>query len=165
MLFQKQKRHDRMRAQPHKTRHPPPKHPAHALDPIDPAQQPPQPLLLLRGHDPRLHHVHGTTDRGSDKPGQETGAEMRGKIILERGSREDDALAAIVTRELARGHEHGAHAVGQDAAEERAPAFVAGHADEAVERVGVVAAGGRGEGGVVLHADVEDVGGVAGYAA
>ena len=74
-------------------------------------------------------------------------------------------LEPVVARELRRRHEHGAQAVGPHAAEEAAPAFFAGHAEQAVEGVVVVPALRRGQSGVVLHADVEDVGRVAGYAA
>ena len=77
MLLQEQKRHHRMRAQTHKTRHPPTKHPPHALHPKHPPQQPPQPFLLRRRHDTRLDDIHRTTNRRRHEPGQETGAEMR----------------------------------------------------------------------------------------
>ena len=165
MLLQEQKRHHRMRAQTHKTRHPPAKHPPHPLHPKHPPQQPPQPFLLRRRHDTRLNNIHGAANRRRHEPGQKTGAEMRVQVIVQGRARQDQRFEPVVGGQLRSGHEDGAHAVGGDAPEKGARAFLAGHADEAVEGVGVVAAVGGGEGGVVLHADVEDVGGVAGDAA
>lgn len=81
MLFQEQKRHHRMRAQPHKTRHPPAKHPPHALHPKHPPQQPSQPFPFRRRHDTRLNDIHGAADRRRHEPGQKTGAEMRVQVI------------------------------------------------------------------------------------
>lgn len=115
MLFQKQKSSNRMRSQPHKTRHPAPEHPTHAflLDGL--AQQPQQALRLLRAHNPRLDHVHGTADRRRHEAREQGGREVRRQIILERRVREQDPLESVVARELARRHEHGAYAVGPDA--------------------------------------------------
>lgn len=79
--------------------------------------------------------------------------------------REQQILEHIVRRQLRRGHQHGAHAVRPDAAEERAPAFLACHADQAVDGVAVISPLGRGQSAVVLHADIDDVGGVTGDAA
>ena len=84
---------------------------------------------------------------------------LRGRMLQHR------ALEPIVAGQLRGRHEHGPHAVGPHAAEEAAPAFFARHADQAVDGVVVVSALGRGKRGVVLHAYVEDVGRVAGYAA
>ena len=90
---------------------------------------------------------------------------MRCQIVFRGCMLEHGALEAVVAGELRCGHQHGAHAVGPYAAEEAAPAFFARHAYQAVEGVFVVAAFGRRERGVVLHADVEHVRGVASYAA
>ncbi len=98
MLFQKQERSNRMRPQPYKTRHPPPKHPPHALRPPYPRQQPRQTLLLLRAHHPRLDHIHRAADRRRHKPSEERRAEMRGQVIFQRRVREQDALEAVVGR-------------------------------------------------------------------
>ena len=78
---------------------------------------------------------------------------------------QDRALEAVVAGELRRRHEHRPHAVRPHAAEEAAPAFFARHAHQAVNGVLVVSPFGGMERGVVLHAYVEDVGGVAGHAA
>ena len=165
MLFQKQKSSNRMRAQPDKARDPTPKDPAQAFGLVDPRQQPDDAFLLLRTHHPRLDHIHGAADRGRDKAGQEARREMSRQIVFRGRMLQHGALEAVVAGELRRGHQHGAHAVGPHAAEEAAPAFFARHAYQAVEGVFVVAAVGVRERGVVLHADVEHVGWVAGYAA
>ena len=90
---------------------------------------------------------------------------MRGDVVGKGEGVEEHVFDGVVGRELRGVHEDGARGVGGYAAEEGRGAFVAGHAQEAVERVFVVAAGGGRFAHVGLHADVEDVAGVAGYAA
>ena len=76
-------------------------------------------------------------------------------------------LKAVVGGELTCGHETCADAVGTDTSEAVAPSsgLVDSHLIEALKGVSVVSTLGGGEGAVILHADVEDVGGVAGDAA
>ena len=165
MLFQKQERSNRMRPQPDKTRYPPPKHPSHALSFVYTPQQTNQPLFLLGAHHPRLNHIYRTAYRRRHKPSCETRREMRRQVIRRGRMRQQHSFEPIIARKLRRGHEHCAHTVRPDPAEETAPAFFARHTDQAVEGVVVVPAFGAGQGGVVLHADVENIGRVASYAA
>lgn len=170
MLLQKQKRGNRMGPQPHKTRHPPPKYPADAFIPDRPGQQRQHAPLRPRrpldaAHDARLDHIDGTAHRRGHEPGQQGRREVGRRVVPHRCPGQQGALEGVVAGELAGRHEDGAQAVRPDAAPEAAPAFLARHADEAVDGVAVVAALGGWQGGVVLHAHVEDVGWVAGDAA
>ncbi len=165
VLFQEEESGHRVRAQPHKAGHPAPEHPPNAFTLDRPAQQPEQALRLLGAHDARLDHVDGTADGGRDEAREQGGGKVRRQVVVERGVGQQGALEAVVAGELAGRHEHGAHAVGPHAPPEAPPAFLSRHAEEAVDGVFVVASLVGGEGGVVLHADVEHVGGVAGDAA
>lgn len=84
MLFQKQKGSDRMRSQPHKTRHPAPEHPPDALMLDGPAQQSQQALAVLGAHDSRLDHVHGTAHRRRHEAREQGRREVRRQVILQR---------------------------------------------------------------------------------
>lgn len=165
MLLQEQERRYRMRAQPDETRHPSSKHPRDAFRSVHVDQQGPHAFALLGAHDARLDDVHGAADGGGDEAGQEAGAEVRGEVIVQWRVGEYESLEAVVRGELGCRHQDRTHAVRQYAPEKGPPSFLPCHAHQAVDGVFVVAAGGGGQGGVVLHADVEDVGGVAGDAA
>lgn len=88
MLFQKQKRNDRMRPQPNKTRYPPPKHPPNTFNPINIRQQPHHSLRFPSTHNPRFDHIHRTAYCRCYKAGQERGAEMQAEIVREGCVRE-----------------------------------------------------------------------------
>ncbi len=75
------------------------------------------------------------------------------------------SLERIVRSQLRRRHQQCARAVGPDAAPEARDAFFAAHAEEAADGVVVVTPFGGGESGIVLHANVENVGWIAGDAA
>lgn len=154
-----------MRAKSNEARNPTSEHPTHAFGPVDVGQDPRQPFTLLGAHHARLDHIDGAADRGRNKPSQKRSREMRRQVILERSIGEKDPLEAIVRGQLAGRHQDRAHAVRPHAPEQAPPAFFASHAHEPVDGVLVVAPILRHERGVVLHADVEDVGGIAGDAA
>jgi len=165
MLLQEQKSGDRVRAQSNEARNPTFEHPAHAFGPIDVGQQPRQPFTLLCAHHTRLDHVDGAADRRRDEASQERRGKMRRQVVLERRMSEKHSLEAIVRSQLAGRHQHRAHAVRPHPPEQAPPSFFARHADDPVNGMLVVAPVLRRERGVMLHADVEDVGGIAGHAA
>jgi len=119
-------------------------------------------LALAGAHDARLDDVHGTTNRRRHKTGRKGRCEMRRSTVLHGRVCQQSTLDAVVARELAGRHQRRTHAVGPDAAPERLGAFLAYHADHAINRILVFALFGGRERGVVLHAHVEHISWVAG---
>lgn len=76
-----------------------------------------------------------------------------------------ETLETVIGRELGSRNQECTEAVWPNAAEEGAPAFFARHADESVDGMLVITSVLGGESSVVLHADVDDIGRVAGHAA
>ena len=165
MLFQEQERDNRMRAQTDEARYPAPEHPFRAFKPIYVRQQSGQPFALFGAHHARLDHVDGAADRRCHETRQERGREMRREVILQRRVGQEHTLEAVVRGQLAGCHQHRAHAVRPHAPEQTPPPFFSCHAYESVDSVLVVAAVMGRERCVMLHPDVEDVGGVTGDAA
>ena len=85
---------------------------------------------------------------------------MRRQIVFERGLREEEVFGSIIGSELGRGHEHRTHAVGRPAPHQALPALLPRHPDQAIGSVLVVPALSRGQGGIMLHSHVQDIGGV-----
>ena len=129
MLLQEQKSSNRMGPQSRETGHPAPKHPPDALIPYSPAQQPQQTLCLLRAHDARLDHIHGAAHGRRDEAREQGRREMRRQVVFEGGVSEQEPLETVVAGELARGHEHGSHAVRPYAPPQAPPAFLSRHPD------------------------------------
>ena len=165
MLLEKQHGRNRLRAQPHKTRHPPSKDPKHALGRIRLVQQIHDTALALRAHDPRLDHIDRRADTRRDKPGPETREEVRQRVVRQAQGVDAHVLEGVVAGELAGRHEAGADGIGRDAPEQTRRPLLAHHAHEPVPRPLVVALLLRGEARVGLHAHVQDVARVADDAA
>ena len=111
VLFQEQKRSNRMRAQSHETGHPAPKDPPDPLMLDGPAQQAQQALRVLGAHDARLDDVDGTANRRCHEPGQQRSREVRRQVVFQRRLAQQRAFKGVVAGQLARGHEHRSHAV------------------------------------------------------
>lgn len=169
MLFEKEKRRDGVWAQTDEAGDPAAKGPGEAFAAVDAGEEGNEAGRLGVGgaHEAGLDDVDGAADRRGDEAGQEGGGEVGGEVVwLEEGRvRDQRAFEAVVRGQLRGCHEQRAEAVGPDAAEERADAFFARHADKPVNGVSVVASFREWEGGVVLHAHVEHVGRIACYAA
>lgn len=90
---------------------------------------------------------------------------MCGQGIPQRSVIHQEPLEGIVRRQLTCRHDGRAAAVGQPASEPAHGAFLARHANHAVDGMLVVAPVVGGQRGIMLHAHVEDVGKVAGNAA
>lgn len=154
-----------MRPDADKTRHPALEHPAQALLPRDIGDQLDHAFFDMRAHDASLDDVHGAADRSRYEAGHEGRGEMRCQVILQRGVVQQHRFEDVVGGQLADGHEDRAGAVGPHAFPQRSDAFFAGHADEPVKGVVVVAPLLGRQRAVVLHPHVEDVAWVAGHAA
>jgi hypothetical protein len=165
MLLEEHESSNGMRPKSNETRYPALEDPAQTFFGRDVPDKTDDAFLRLCAHDAGLDHINRTTNRRRDETSHDRSAEMRGKIVAEVGPLQKLRLENIVTCELRRGHEDCADAVGPDAAEQAAHAFVFDHARETVDGVLVVATLLYGEGSVVLHSHVEDVGGIAGDAA
>ena len=76
VLFQEQKSSNCMRPQPHKTRHPPPKHPSNPFILPNPHQHRSQPFLLLCAHNACLDYIHRTAHRSRYESCQKARREM-----------------------------------------------------------------------------------------
>lgn len=154
-----------LRAKTQEAGHPALEHPADTLGSVDVSYKMQDALLVRRGHDTSLDDIDGARCRGSSQASQERRSEVRGEGVAHRGVVQQQALEGVVRGELAGGHDGSTTTIGQPAAEPAQGALLPGHADHAVEGVLVVAALGRRQGGVVLHAHVDHVGKVAGNAA
>lgn len=117
--------------------------------------------MVGRGHDAGLDDVDGAGGRGGSQAGEEGGGEVGGEVVAHGGVVHEDTFEGVVGGELPGGHDGGAAAVGEPPAEEAQGPLLAGHAGHAVDGVAVVAALGGRQGGVMLHAHVENVGEVA----
>jgi hypothetical protein len=165
MLLKEHESGNGMRSKSNETRHPALEDPAQTFFGRDVPDKTHDAFLRLCAHDAGLDHIDRTANRRRDETSHDRSAEMRGEIVAQVGPLQKLRLENIVTCELRRGHEDCADAVGPDAAEQAAHAFVFDHARETVDGVLVVATLLYGEGSVVLHSHVEDVGGIAGDAA
>lgn len=150
-----------IRSQSEEARGPTLKNPAQAIGSVNVSNEMHHAVAVGARHDAGLDDVDGARDGGGNETGDEGGGEVSGEVVLEGRVHEQQALGDVVAGELAGRHEGGAGAVGPPAAEPAAEALLAGHADHAVHGVPVVPPLGGREGGVVLHADVDDVGKVA----
>ena len=119
----------------------------------------------MRAHHPRLDHIHGTAHRRRHEPSHETRRKMRRQVIPQRRLLQQYPLKCIVARQLTSRHEYSSHTIRAHPAKQRSPSFFLRHAYQSVYGVFVIPSFLRGEGSIMLHADVEHVGGVAGYAA
>ena len=90
---------------------------------------------------------------------------MRGPIVPHAGFPDKQRLEKIVRRKLRSRHQHRAETIWPYSAKQRARAFFPRHADQAVESIFVIATLRGRKGRVVLHANVDYVGRVAGNAA
>lgn len=165
VLFKEHEGCDRVRSQSDEARYPALEDPAQAFFGCDACDETHDALLCVSAHHASLDHVHRTADCGRDETGHDRGGEMRGEIVTQVGALQELLLEDVVTCELRRGHEDCADAVGPNAAEQAAHAFVFDHTRESIDGVLVVATLFRWEGSIVLHAHVEDISRVAGNAA
>lgn len=138
MLLQCQERDNGLRPNANKTRHPPLKHPPHALGAENMRQQMHNPLIIMRAHHPRLYNIHRRAYRRRHESRHNTCAEMREHVVLHARVLQQRALKSIVRGELPDRHEQGARGIGTYAAPEGCKTFFALHAEEAVEYVFVV---------------------------
>ena len=160
MLLEEHERRDRVRAKSDETRHPALEDPAQTFLCGDASDKADDAFLSMRAHHAGLDHVDGTADRRCDKSSHDRGSEVGGQVVAEVGALQELLFEDVVAGQLRRGHEDCADAVGPDAAEEAAHAFVFDHASQTVNGVLVVASLLNRQRGVVLHPYVEDVGGV-----
>lgn len=165
MLLEEQESENRMRAHADEARHPTLKHPAQALGLGDIRDEADDALVLGGAHDARLDHVDGRADGGGHEARHEGRREVRRQVVLQRRAVQQQPLEDVVRGQLAHRHEHRPRRVGPHPAPEAPDAFFARHAHEPVECVLVLASLLQRERRVVLHAHVEDVAGVADYAA
>lgn len=128
VLFEEHECRDRVRSQPDEARHPALEDPAQAFLCCNAGDEAHDALLGMCAHDASLDHVHGTADCGRDEASHDGSAEVRGEIVAETGALQELLLEDVVACELRRGHEDCADAVGPDAAEQAAHAFVFDHA-------------------------------------
>lgn len=161
MLLEEHECRDRVRAQTDETGNPALEDPAQTFLGGDLRDECNDALLRVGAHDSSLDDIDGGADGGGDEASHDGRGEVGGQVVAEVGALQEFFLENVVAGQLRGGHENGADAVGPHAAEEAAHAFVFDHARETVDGVLVVSALLGREGGVVLHADVEDVGGVA----
>ena len=161
MLLKEHERRDRVRAESDETRHPALEDPAQTFLCRDASDEAHDSFLSLRAHHAGLDNVDRTADCGCDESGHDGGGEVGGQVVAEVGALEELLLEDVVACQLRGGHEDCADAIGPDAAEKTAHAFVFYHARETVNGVLVVAALFDRKGRIVLHPHVENVGGVA----
>lgn len=165
VLLQEHESRDRVRAEADETRHPALEHPHQPLLGRDAGDEGQYAFFRRGAHDASLDHVHGTANRGSHKACHQGGAEVGVEVVPHLCSFQQLFLEQVVGCELRGGHQQCPGAVGPDTTEQACHAFFAGHAYQSIDCVFVISFLRRWQRRIILHANIEDVGGIADYAA
>lgn len=151
-----------MRAETDEARHPATERPGDTFLAGDLAQQAQSVVAAALGrggaHHAGLDHVHRAADSRRDEPSQKRRRKVCSQVVGHASLVDAYPLEDIVRGQLRGGHQHGARRIGPHPAEETRGALGAGHLNDTVDGMSVVAALFQGQRRIVLHAHVDHVG-------